>query len=104
MNFGYLFLWYSYIFHADHRKKKSFLLGLWFFGTVTYFMLIIGAAYVPDVFKVKVLGRMNCAYVLCVMQFIIMIVIAIYYTYRANTYFDPLTKELLDEIHNGGPK
>jgi len=67
-------------------------------------MLIIGAAYVPEIFKLKVIGRMNLAYVVCVIQFLVMIAIAIYYTYRANTYFDPLTKELLDEIHGGGPK
>ena len=87
-----------------HKKKTAFLLGLWFIGSVSYFMLILGAAYAPGLFKVKIIGRMNLGYLVCISQFFIMIAIAIYYTHRANTYFDPLTRQVLDEIHSGGQK
>ncbi len=85
-----------------HEKKTVFLVGLWCIGSITYFTLIVGAAYVPELFKIKIIGRMNVGYLVTMSQFFIMLAAAAYYTYRANTYFDPLTKEVLDEIHEGG--
>ena len=36
-----------------HHKKSAFLFGWWIFSTVYYFLLPIGAAYAPGLFKVK---------------------------------------------------
>ena len=44
---------------------------------------------------------MNIGYLFCMFQFFTMIVISIYYNYRTNRDFDPLTKALLEEIHQG---
>ena len=84
------------------KKKTAFLLSLWVFGSLPYLLLILGAAYAPELYKTRVIGRMNIGYLFCMCQFFIMIAIALYYTYRANKDFDPLMKELFNELHQGG--
>lgn len=97
--------WPAILKNADfsklQRKKSTFLLSLWFFGAVPYFLLTIGAGYFPELFKLRVLGRMNIGYIFCISQFFMTIAIGIYYTYRTGKDFDPLTKALLDDIRKG---
>jgi uncharacterized membrane protein (DUF485 family) len=94
--------WSAILKNADfiilQRKKSTFLLSLWILGAVPYFLLTIGAGYFPELFKLKVLGRMNIGYIFCISQFFMTIAIGIYYTYRTGKDFDPLTKALLDNI------
>ncbi len=84
-----------------HRKKTLFLVSLWIFGTCSYFLLPLGAAYAPKLFNTKIFGRMNFAYFFCLYQFVMTWAIALYYTHRSNTEFDPLTKEVLTMIEKG---
>jgi len=84
-----------------HQKKTLFLVSLWVVGALPYLLLTIGAGYAPELFNKRVFGRMNIGYLFCMFQFFMMIAIGAYYTYRANKDFDPLTKELLEEIHGG---
>ena len=84
-----------------HRKKTIFLLSLWVFGTCSYFLLPLGAAYTPKLFNTKILGRINFAYLFCLYQFVMTWAIALYYTHRSNSEFDPLTKEVLAVIERG---
>lgn len=84
-----------------HRKKTTFLLSLWIFGVFSYFLLPLGAFYAPTLFKMKIIGRMNVGYIYCLYQFFMTVAIAIYYTYRTNRDFDPLTKTVLEEIVGG---
>ena len=86
------------------RKKSNFLFSLWALGSLPYLLLIIGAGYAPDIFKARVLGRMNIGYLSCMFQFFWMIAIANYYAHHTNKVFDPLTKEFLDEIQQGGAR
>ena len=83
------------------QKKTAFLISLWGLGALPYLLLIIAAAYAPGILKTRVFGRMNIGYLFCMFQFFTMIVISIYYNYRTNRDFDPLTKALLEEIHQG---
>jgi uncharacterized membrane protein (DUF485 family) len=82
-----------------HHKKSAFLFGWWIFSTVYYFLLPIGAAYAPGLFKIKVIGVINFGYVFALSQFIISWGLAHYYAHVANKDFDRLTKELIDELH-----
>ena len=41
-------------FKELHHKKSAFLFGWWIFSTAYYFLLPIGAAYTPGLFKIKV--------------------------------------------------
>jgi len=82
-----------------HRKKKTFLLTLWCLGSIMFYLLPICAGYAPEFMKVKVLGRLNIGFFFCLLEFVITWAIAIIYTNKSNTYFDPLTKEVLAEIN-----
>jgi uncharacterized membrane protein (DUF485 family) len=81
-----------------HHKKSIFLFGWWVFSTVYYFLLPIGAAYAPGLFKVKVLGPINFGYVFALSQFFVSWGLAHYYAHVANKDFDRLTRELVDEL------
>lgn len=81
-----------------HRKKTVFLFGWWIFSSVWYFLLPIGAAYAPELFKLQIIGNINFGYLFALSQFLMSWGIAIYYAYVANKDFDRLTKELVAEI------
>jgi uncharacterized membrane protein (DUF485 family) len=88
-------------FVSLQRKKSVFLLSLWVIGAVPYLLFTVGAGYAPEIFKIRVIGRMNIGYLFCISQFFMTIAIGIYYTYRTGKDFDPLTQTLLDEIREG---
>nr|WP_145017334.1 DUF485 domain-containing protein [Geobacter argillaceus] len=81
-----------------HRKKSVFLFGWWIFSTVYYFLLPIGAAYTPSLFKIKVIGVLNFGYIFALSQFVVSWALAHYYAHVANRDFDRLTRELVDEL------
>ena len=82
-----------------HHKKSAFLIGWWIFSCVYYFLLPIGAAYTPGLFKVKIIGVVNFGYVFALSQFFVSWGIALYCSHVANKDFDRLTGELIDELH-----
>ena len=86
------------------RRKTAFLVTLWGFGTLSYFLLPLGVALAPSIFKAKVVGRLNFAYFFCLYQFVMGWGIAVYYAYRCGRDFDPLAKQLLDDIDKGGAR
>ncbi len=81
-----------------HRRKTSFLYGLWAFSAGSYFLLLLGAGYTPSVFSIEVLGNINIGYLFALAQFVITFFIAIYYGRVADRDFDRLTKELVDQL------
>lgn len=81
-----------------HRRKTAFLFGWWIFSSIYYFLLPIGAAYAPGLFKVQVLGRINVGYLFALSQFFVSWGIAMYYAHVANKDFDRLTRELVADI------
>ncbi len=84
-----------------HSKKKSFLLTLWCLGSIIFFLLPVCAGYAPGLMKIRIVGRLNFFYFFCLLEFAMIWGIAVYYTHKSNTYFDPLTKEVLAEINKG---
>lgn len=80
------------------RRKTAFLFGWWAFAAVLYLLLLLGAGYTPDLFKIKVIGNVNVCYLFALLQFLSSWGIAIYYAHVANKDFDRLTEELLKEI------
>ena len=80
------------------RRKSVFLFGWWIFSTLFYFLLPLGAAYTPELFKIKVIGRVNFGYVFALSQFFVSWGIAMYYARVANKDFDRLTRELVQDI------
>ena len=91
-------------FKELHHKKTAFLFGWWIFSTVYYFLLPIGAAYTPGLFKIVVIPDatghgINFGYVFALSQFFVSWGLAHYYAHVANKDFDRMTKELIDELH-----
>lgn len=82
-------------FQALHRKKMAFLWGLMVFSVVYYFMLPIGAAYFPDVFRVKVWGPVNVGILFALSEFVVAWAIAGIYAWRANREFDAMAAEIV---------
>ncbi len=79
-------------------KKRSFLFGWWIFASVYYFLLPILSGYVPDLFRIRIVGAINFGYLFILSQFVVAIFVAMYYTRVANNDFDRLTAELVREI------
>jgi uncharacterized membrane protein (DUF485 family) len=91
-------------FQRLHSRKTRFLLGLMIFSVVYYFLLPIGAAYFPEIFKIKVWGPMNVGLVFALSEFIVAWGIAYYYSRRANREFDAMARELIADAERIGRK
>ena len=84
-------------FQALHKKKTTFLWSLMIFSVIYYFMLPIGAAYWPELFKIKVWGVVNVAILFALSEFVVAWVIAFVYAKRANAQFDAMAREIIDD-------
>lgn len=80
------------------RKKRGFLFGLWGASSLYYFLLPTLSGYFPELFKIKVIGAINAGYLFILSQYVMTFFVAFYYTKVANTEFDRMTDELLQEI------
>lgn len=89
-------------FQTLHRKKTNFLCGLMVFSVIFYFMLPLGAAYLPGLFKVKVWGVVNVAILFALTEFIVAWVIAFVYSKRANSQFDAMAMEIINDAEKIG--
>jgi uncharacterized membrane protein (DUF485 family) len=90
-------------FQALHRKKMAFLWGLMLFSVVYYFLLPVGAAYFPDLFRIKVWGPVNVGILFALSEFVVAWTIAGIYARRANREFDAMAAEIVrDAAKIGG--
>jgi uncharacterized membrane protein (DUF485 family) len=89
-------------FQRLHHKKVSFLMGLMIFSVVYYFLLPIGAAYFPEIFRIKVWGPINVGLLFALSEFIVAWGIAFFYSRRANREFDEMARELIREAEKIG--
>jgi len=85
-------------FQALHKRKTSFLWGLMIFSLIYYFLLPIGAAYFPELFKIKVWGPMNVGILFALSEFVVAWTIAFIYTRRANRDFDAMSAEIVRDL------
>lgn len=90
-------------FQRLHRKKTAFLTRLMLLSTVYYFLLPIGAAYLQDLYKMKIFGVVNFGILFALSQFVVAWGIAGYYTVRAREY-DAMAQELIDDAHRIGAR
>jgi uncharacterized membrane protein (DUF485 family) len=85
-------------FQELHRKKTSFLWGLMVFSMVYYFLLPLGAAYAPNLFKVKVWGVVNVGLLFALSQFVVAWALAYYYAKTASARFDPMADKIAGDV------
>jgi uncharacterized membrane protein (DUF485 family) len=91
-------------FQELHNRKTRFLWGLMIFSIIYYFLLPIGAAYFTDLFKIKVWGPVNVGILFALSEFVVAWLIAFYYTRRANTEFDGMADQLMNDVARFGGK
>jgi uncharacterized membrane protein (DUF485 family) len=89
-------------FQKLHSKKVGFLAGLMIFSIFYYFLLPIGAAYFPELFKIKVWGPINVGILFALSEFVVAWGIAYYYSRRANREFDEMARELIRDAEKIG--
>ena len=90
-------------FQELRRKKMAFLWGLMIFSVIYYFLLPIGAAYFPELFRIKVWGPVNVGILFALSQFVVAWAIAGIYAWRANREFDGMAAEIVrDAVKIGG--
>jgi uncharacterized membrane protein (DUF485 family) len=89
-------------FQRLHTRKTSFLLRLMLFSVAYYFLLPIGAAYFPQLFRIKVWGPINLGLVFALSQFVVAWGIAFYYSRTANREFDAMARELVADAEKIG--
>ncbi len=87
-------------FQNLHRRKSRFLWSLMAFSLVFYFLLPLGAAYTPELFRIKVWGSLNFGLVFALSEFVVAWGVAVIYSRRANREFDTLAAEIV--AANGG--
>lgn len=85
-------------FQALHKRKTTFLWSLMIISTVYYFLLPIGAAYFPELFKIKIWGPMNFGILFALSEFVVAWTIAFIYTRRANRDFDAMSAEIVRDL------
>lgn len=81
-----------------HSRKFRFLFGWWVLFTVFFFLVPLGAGYLPDLYRLKIVGNINFAYTMAMFQFIGSWALAIHYTRWANSVSDPLTAHVKEEL------
>ena len=89
-------------FQTLHRKKTNFLSMLMIISVIYYFLLPIGAAYFPDLFKIKVWGVINVGILFALSEFIVAWAIAFIYSRRANAEFDAMALEIIKDAEKIG--
>jgi uncharacterized membrane protein (DUF485 family) len=90
-------------FETLHRKKQGFLTALMVFSVAFYLLLPIGAAYFPNVFRIRVWGVVNVGLLFALAQFVVTWLVALVYSRRAGSEFDRLAREIAADYEPGGP-
>ena len=85
-------------FQALHRKKLVFLSLLMGVSIAYFFLLPVGAAWFPDLFRIKVAGAVNVGILFALSEFVVAWGVAALYTRRANREFDQLAETINREI------
>jgi uncharacterized membrane protein (DUF485 family) len=80
-------------FQELHAKKSLFLWGLMAFSVVYYFALPLGAAYMTDLYKIKVWGPINVGLLFALSEFIVAWAIAYIYSVKA-AQFDAMAEAI----------
>jgi uncharacterized membrane protein (DUF485 family) len=81
-------------FQVLHRRKRTFLWMLMALAVVYYFVLPIGAAYFPALFRTRIWGPVNLGILFALSEFAVAWLIAYVYYRQADRKFDPMAEEL----------
>jgi uncharacterized membrane protein (DUF485 family) len=88
-------------FQNLHRRKTTFLWGLMALSVVYFLLLPIGAAYYPELFKIRVWGVVNFGLLFALSQFVVIFAIALLYSRKASRDFDSVAAQLVADFTDG---
>lgn len=89
-------------FGSLRKTLRGFVFPMTIAFLIWYFVYVLLADYAHGFMSTKVFGSINWGLILGVLQFVSTFLIALWYSRRANTKFDPLAERLRDEIEEGG--
>ena len=89
-------------FQTLRTRKMRFLWGLMVFSVAYYFLLPIGAAYFPALFRARVWGPVNVGILFALSEFVVAWAVAWIYARRANAEFDTMAAELIRDAEKIG--
>lgn len=89
-------------FQRLHREKRLVLGTLMSLSVICYFMLPLGTAWFPGVFRVRVWGAVNAGLLIALAEFLVAWGIAFVYARHAGRRFDALAAELVREASRLG--
>jgi len=81
--------------------KKTFIVPAFIFFVLYYFALPVLVGYAPQFMEIRVIGKVNLAYLFALSQFFVAWIIAGLYV-KAASNFDRLAKDILEKGENGG--
>ncbi|MCW2666861.1 MAG: rane protein-like protein [Frankiales bacterium] len=89
-------------FQALRRSLRRFAFPATALFLAWYLLYVLMSAYARDVMDTKLLGNINVAYVLGLLQFVSTFVIAYVYSRYADKHVDPVADRLRAEIEGEG--
>jgi uncharacterized membrane protein (DUF485 family) len=82
------------------QEKRSFILPWTIFFIVFYFAFLVIVGYVPSVANAEVIGHVNVAYLLALLQFVVAWALMVLYVRRA-AGFDALVDRIVKKFRGG---
>lgn len=82
-------------FQSLVKKKRRVLVSLMVFSIAYYFLLPLGAAYAPDLFKQKIWGPLNIGLAFALSEFVVAWGVAMIYSRIANRVFDTMAADII---------
>ena len=89
-------------FQRLHREKRRLLSILMAVLIGYYFMLPLGAAWFPELFRVQIWGPVNAGLLFALSEFLMAWGVAFIYARHAGRRFDALATELVAEFNASG--
>lgn len=83
------------------RRFRSFAFPMTAVFLIWYLVYVLLATYAPDFMSIRVVGYINIALVMGLLQFVSTFLITWLYIRHANSKLDPIAEQLRDELEIG---
>ncbi|MCP5268360.1 MAG: DUF485 domain-containing protein [Zoogloeaceae bacterium] len=85
-------------FEEFRRRKRRFFIALVVVAVGGYAMLSLGAAFLPDLFRMPVAGALNIGMLFALVECALTLIVAVVYAGWSSRQFDHLAEEINREI------
>lgn len=81
---------------VSERSKFAWTLAVIMF--IAYYGFILSVAFNPDFFKIEAIGIITIGFPVAIGLILLAFTLTAVYVYRANSRFDELTQQVIDEV------